>query len=84
MVAYRDGFIGAALTHIEQYAEFDALVVAALGGEDFESWREEIDRVFEKFARFHGCARIEFHGRRGWEKRLPNYKVYRIMMMRTL
>lgn len=84
VVVYRDGFIGAALTQIEQYAEFDALVVAALGGDDFEAWREELDRVLEKFARFHNCTRIEFHGRRGWEKRLPNYKVYRVMMMRTL
>lgn len=79
-----ENVIGAAVTKVAVYAEFQAVVVCALGGTRFEDWRESLDTVLEKFGRFHDCSRIEFHGRRGWERRLPNYKIHRIMMSRSI
>lgn len=76
--------IGGALTCIYEYARFKALQITALGGRRFEDWRQAIDDTFTAFASVHGAQRVEFHGRRGWERRLPNYGVHRIMMTRDL
>ena len=81
-VVWDDGLLGGAITSITNYAEFKAVRLVALGGERFEDWREEMDRLLDKFCEVHGCSRIEFYGRIGWSKRLPNYRINRIMMSR--
>ncbi len=83
-VAWDGHPVGGFITELETYINFGAVRIVALGGKDFESWRIETDKVLDKFARFHGCSRIEFYGRKGWERRLPNYTVNRIMMVRQV
>jgi len=75
--------VGAAITQIADYESFKALRIVALGGEHFR-WKEEADRVFDVFCHFHGLKRVEFYGRKGWLKRLPNYTLNRIMMTRDI
>ena len=76
--------VGAAVTCIYNYADFKAVQIVALGAKDFELWRAEMDRLLDKFAALHDCKRIEFYGRPGWKKRLANYDLHRIMMVREL
>lgn len=84
-VAWDDRVIGAALTQIIAYPEFSAVRILALGGEDFcERWRDTCVAWFERYAEHHGCNRLEFYGRRGWQRRLPGWEVNRIMMTRDV
>jgi len=83
-VAWRDGPIGGLLTQIIEYSEFDSCRIVALGGKDFESWRNEMDRVLDVYCKLHGLTRIEFAGRRGWLKRVNNYKLNRVFMVRNV
>lgn len=81
-IAWEDRVIGGVLTDIFDYADFKAVRLIALGGERFEDWREPLDILLDDFAKLWNCRRIEFYGRKGWAKRLPNYKLDKIMMVR--
>lgn len=83
-VAWDEGPIGALITQQLEYLEFGALRIVALGGERFESWRNEMDRVLDVYCKLHGLTRIEFAGRRGWLKRVNNYKLNRVIMVRNV
>jgi len=83
-VAWEDEVIGGALTEVYNYAEFSAVRVLALGGNDFESWQETLDTLLSDFAKLWNCKRIEFYGRKGWERRLPNYTLDKIMLVRDV
>ena len=83
-VAWKDGPIGGLLTQIIEYSEFDSCRIVALGGKDFEDWREETDRVLDLYCKFHGLKRVEFAGRKGWLRRLKNYELNRIVMVRNV
>lgn len=84
-VAWEDEVIGGALTEIVNYSGgVSAVRVVGVGGLRFEAWRERLDEVLEKFARVWGCDRLEMYGRKGWERRLPNWNVNRIMMIREV
>ena len=84
-VAYRDGrFLGGAITRIEDYPGFRAVQLVALGGRQFRLWKDELDKWITRYARYHHAKRLEFYGRKGWEKTLPDFEVNRIMMVREL
>lgn len=38
----------------------------------------------EEWARENGCASIEFNGRPGWQKVLPDWKVHSVTLRKTL
>jgi len=81
-IAFRDKVLGGAITQVVPWAEFNSVRIVALGGEDFEDWREPLDDLFTEFAKVWDCDRVTFHGRKGWERRLPNYDLHRIEMFR--
>jgi len=83
-VAWNGECVGAAVTCIFNYSDFKAVQIIALGAHNFEDWREEMDRLLDKFGEMHECKRVEFYGRPGWSKRLKNYSFYRIMMVRDV
>ena len=77
--------LGGAITALENYPSgMRAVRGIALGGKQFESWQQPLDDILEQFGKSWGAQRIEFYGRKGWEKRLPNYKVNRIMVTRDI
>lgn len=82
-VAAKEAFVGAFLTEIVRYPGFGAIRIVALGADDFD-WIPDFDRMIDLFAKHHGCQRIEFFGRRGWERRLKHYRFERIMMSRQV
>lgn len=84
-VAYDNGrFVGGAITQIYDHCGFRAIQLVALGGVEFERWHDEMNKWLTVYGKLHGAKRIEFYGRRGWEKILPEYKLNRIMMVREL
>jgi hypothetical protein len=52
------------------------LVVEAAAGRDHDKWVHLIPTL-EDYGRSHGCTRIEFRGRSGWARRLPDYRLER-------
>lgn len=84
-VAWKDAVIGGCLTEVFVYdGGLRVLRIVALGGIKFETWRETLDELLTEFGRLWRCERVEFYGRKGWEKRLPNYEISKIMMVRSL
>ncbi len=79
-----DKVVGGALTQVINYADFNAVRLVALGGDDFEGWRETLDTLLDDFAKLWDCKRVEFFGRKGWERRMDNYKLDKIMMVRPV
>ena len=59
-----------------------ALVVAC-GGHDFARWGGLIAGL-ESYARAEDCARIEIAGRPGWLRRLPGYRLAKIVIAKEL
>lgn len=72
---------GAFITEVASYADFAAVRIVALGADEF-TFLPGLDRAMDLFRKVHNLKRVEFYGRRGWEKKLPNYKLNRIMMVR--
>ena len=78
---HSEQFIGGAITEICNYSTFKAVRIVALGGLKFESWHEPAMDAFRRYANVWDCSRIEFYGRRGWEKKLPEFDLDKIMMV---
>jgi len=84
-VAFGDGrFFGGCITQLYDYPAFRAVQIVGLGGVEFSRWHAEMNVWLDRYAKLHGATRLEFYGRRGWEKMLPEFKVNRIMMVREL
>ena len=49
------------------------LNIVALGGKQFEQWAQELLDTLKKFSLENKCTSIEFVGRRGWMRKLPEY-----------
>jgi hypothetical protein len=41
-------------------------------------------RKRETFAKAEGCAAIRIHGRRGWAREFPDYRLTRILLEKNL
>jgi hypothetical protein len=52
------------------------LIIEAAAGRDHDKWVHLIPTL-EDYGRSNGCTRIEFRGRSGWARRLPDYKLER-------
>lgn len=57
--------------------------VCALTGEEPDRWLHLLSQI-EDWAREHGCDRSYFEARRGFERKLPDYRVTRILMEKRL
>lgn len=66
-----------------QVAEFPAariLQVFLAFGNSLEDSLELIEATFERFAKEAECQYCEIFGRKGWQKKLPRFKVEQVIM----
>jgi hypothetical protein len=57
--------------------------IVACGGHDRGEWLHLLDGL-ESHAKAEGCAGMRVYGRRGWGKLLPDYRVTRVLLEKTL
>tara|TARA_R110002072_G_scaffold59447_3_gene151311 strand:- start:77 stop:499 length:423 start_codon:yes stop_codon:yes gene_type:complete len=62
--------VAAAVTGFTDYPRKRMLTCHFLGGSRMDEWVEDMDVIFEKWARDHGASGIELTGRKGWGRAL--------------
>jgi len=83
-VAIEDGgILAAAVTQVTDPKDCRLCTIVACGGHDWERFGHLIEGL-EKYARAEGCTRIEIAGRPGWLRRLPDYKLAKVVIRKEL
>ena len=54
-------------------------VLTACGGKDMRRWLALLETI-EVYARAEGCSRMRIFGRKGWQRVLANYWIYRMRL----
>jgi hypothetical protein len=75
--------LAAAVTQVTQHHDQRLCTIVACGGHDWTRWGGLIAGL-EDYARAENCARIEIAGRPGWLKRLPDYRLVKIVIRKEL
>ena len=57
--------------------------IVACGGRERARWLP-LKAELETFAKAEGCAAIRIHGRRGWAREFPDYRLTRILLEKEL
>lgn len=80
-------FEAAAVTTVEDRPTQRVLFMLFIAGKNVEKWLSDWISVIEDYAQYHGCAAVEFSGRKGWNKiaelkRYDGYKPIRTIVRR--
>jgi hypothetical protein len=75
--------LAAAVTQVTQHQDHRLCTIVACAGRDWARWGGLIAGL-EDYARAEKCARIEIAGRPGWRRRLPDYRLDRIVIAKEL
>lgn len=75
--------LAAAVTQVTQQKDHRLCTIVACGGQDWERWGALIEGL-ENYARAESCRRMEIAGRPGWLKRLPDYRLAKIVIRKDL
>jgi hypothetical protein len=75
--------LAAAVTQVTQQHDHRLCTIVACGGRDLARWGGLIAGL-EDYARAESCARIEISGRPGWRRRLPGYRLRKIVIAKEL
>lgn len=71
----RGALVGAAITSLDCYSNgYKVLSFLAFGGTNTREWAYSALQTVEDFARAEECQAVEFKGRRGFGRVLPEYK----------
>lgn len=68
-----DEIIAATSVSLKDYPRLRALVVHWIGGDRLAEWQGAMDDLFVRIARQCGAAKIEFIGRKGWDRIVRPY-----------
>ena len=71
------------ITEISRYPRQTRLTVFALAGRLPQDWRDVLRRL-ESWAKEMGCRAVELRGRKGWVRRLPDYRAGLIEMSKEI
>ena len=83
-LAMEDGSVLAtAVTKVTTEKDHRLCTIVACGGHDWERWGWMIEGL-EQYARAEDCKRIEIAGRPGWLRRLPEYRLAKIVIRKEL
>jgi hypothetical protein len=75
--------LAAAVTQVTQEKDHRLCTIVACGGHDWTRWGALIEGL-ETYARAENCRRMEIVGRPGWLKRLPDYRLAKIVIRKEL
>jgi hypothetical protein len=75
--------IAAAVTKVTQDDGGRLCTIVACGGHDWRKFGPLIAGL-EAYARAEGCAAIEICGRPGWRRRLPDYRLAKVVIRKKL
>ena len=83
-VALEQGAVlAAAVTQVTQENDRRLCTIVACGGRDLARWGGLIAGL-EDYARAENCKRIEIAGRPGWRRRLPDYRLAKVVIRKEL
>lgn len=70
-IAYEDGEIkGCCTVKIVNYPNLKSCLLDVIAGNNVDEWLEDGFKVISRYARHHGCTKMEGNGRPGWEPRI--------------
>src|SRR5262245_8314644 len=75
--------LAAAVTQVTQENDRRLCTIVACGGHDWRRWGALIEGL-ETYARAENCARMQIAGRPGWLRRLPDYRLAKIVIQKEL
>jgi hypothetical protein len=83
VAADRQAIWAAAVTQLSRANGETFCTIVACGGRERARWLP-LKAELEKFAKAEGCAAIRIHGRRGWAREFPDYRLTRILLEKDL
>jgi hypothetical protein len=83
VAADRQAIWAAAVTQLSHANGEKFCTIVACGGRERARWLP-LKAALETFAEAEGCAAIRIHGRRGWARELPDYRLTRILLEKEL
>jgi hypothetical protein len=73
----------AAVTELHVVNGEKLCTIVACGGRERARWLP-LKAELEAFARAEGCRAVRIHGRRGWAREFPDYRLTRIMLEKEI
>jgi len=83
VAADRQAIWAAAVTQLTRANGEKFCTIVACGGRERARWLP-LKAELETFAKAEGCAAIRIHGRRGWAREFPDYRLTRILLEKEL
>jgi hypothetical protein len=83
VAADRQAIWAAAVTQLSRTNGEKFCTIVACGGRERARWLA-LKAELEAFAKAEGCAAIRIHGRRGWAREFPDYRLTRILLEKEL
>jgi len=83
VAADRQAIWAAAVTQLSRANGETFCTIVACGGRERARWLP-LKAELEAFAKAEGCAAIRIHGRRGWAREFPDYRLTRILLEKEL
>src|ERR1700730_223577 len=83
VAASRQAIWAAAVTQLTRPNGEKFCTIVACGGRERARWLP-LKAELEAFAKAEGCAAIRIHGRRGWARELPDYRLTRILLEKEI
>jgi hypothetical protein len=81
--ADRQAIWAAAATELTRANGEKFCTIVACGGRERARWLP-LKAELETFAKAEGCAAIRIHGRRGWAREFPDYRLTRVLLEKEL
>lgn len=76
--------LAAAATYVRPTNKGRVAVIDTIGGHDMHEWLEPALAQFTELARGHGCTRIECENRPGFARKLPGFRMTRVILEKVL
>jgi hypothetical protein len=77
------GIVCAAVTSVMFFGGRKTVVWTALGGKNWDAWAH-FEAIVAETAKHHGCEAIRGYCRRGWKRKLKDYREVGVILEREL
>tara|TARA_X000000950_G_scaffold216463_1_gene260495 strand:- start:5932 stop:6339 length:408 start_codon:yes stop_codon:yes gene_type:complete len=83
-ISWNEGIESAVVTEIAVYPQAKILRYVLAGGSNLENWLDRIQVKIERFAKLNNCTQLEVAGRKGWIKKLKNFKEKAVLLTKEI